>query len=314
MNIKTNTWTEKYRPTNLTSIVLEDNNRKLLEKILELKQIPNLLLYGPPGTGKTTTAINLIKEHQIKNKEKGKELIIHLNASDDRGIDIIRNQIYNFINTKTLFGNGLKFVVLDEVDYMTKSAQQALKSIIHSENNNVRFCLICNYISKIDKTLQKEFLKLHFNNFSREYIFSYLKNIIHSEKLDIHNKKIDEIINMFKNDIRSMVNFIQSNKNDLKSSSIIDNSLWNDVLQHIERIKELEQFDNYIYNILRKYNMNEYEFVIAFIKFLFIKYPSNEDVYQIYKFLIHNNEINTTYMLKYIFFRIKDILNILKNN
>jgi len=314
MNIRTNTWVEKYRPKNLKNLVLEENNRKILENILESKQFPNLLFYGPPGTGKTTTAINLIHEYQVKNKQQGKELIIHLNASDDRGIDIIRNQIYHFINTKTLFGNGLKFVVLDEVDYMTKSAQQALKSIIRSDNSNVRYCLICNYISKIDKTLQKEFIKLHFNNFSKTYIYQYLNDIILLENLSIHERKIYEIIGMFKNDIRSMVNFIQSNKDDLKSSSIIDNRLWDDVIDHIERTEKLDTFYNYIYDTLFEYNMDEYEFCIRFMKYMFSKYPSNKHIYHIYKFVIHNNEANTDYIIKFIFFRFKEFLYILKNN
>ena len=83
-------------------------------------EFPNLLFYGPPGTGKTTTIINLIDKYQEKYHQKRKGLKIHLNASDDRGIDIIRNQINNFVNTKILFGNGMKFIILDEVDYMTK--------------------------------------------------------------------------------------------------------------------------------------------------------------------------------------------------
>ena len=91
-------------------------------------------------------------------------MIIHLNASDERGIDIIRNQINHFVNAKTLFGVGNKFVVLDEVDYMTKNAQKALKQFsMYNIMNNIRFCLICNYISKIEKCLQNEFIKLRFN-------------------------------------------------------------------------------------------------------------------------------------------------------
>ena len=80
--------------------------------------------------------------------------MIHLNASDERGIDIIRNQIHSFVRTMNLFESGFKFVILDEVDYMTRSAQQALKCLIQEYNDNVKYCLICNYISKIDESLQ----------------------------------------------------------------------------------------------------------------------------------------------------------------
>jgi DNA polymerase III delta prime subunit len=129
------------------------------------------VIYGPPGTGKTTTIINLINAYQDKVGIKNKDLVIHLNASDERGIDIIRNQISNFVNSKPLFHSGMKFVILDEVDYMTKNAQQALRYLLQNYSNNVRFCLICNYISKIDEGLQNEFIRLRFNqlpNFTKD--------------------------------------------------------------------------------------------------------------------------------------------------
>ena len=148
-------WVEKYRPKNFENIVIEETNLKIFKNMIENNYFPNFLFYGPPGTGKTTTIINLINLYQQKNDEVNKSLMIHLNASDERGIDIIRNQIYQFINSKPLFINGTKFIILDEVDYMTKSAQQALKYILKTTNKNVKFCLICNYISKIDETLQK---------------------------------------------------------------------------------------------------------------------------------------------------------------
>ena len=122
-------WIEKYRPTEFKDIVLDDTNKKILTNIIKNDYFPNLLFYGPPGTGKTTTIINLIKSYQDTHHQKRqKQFMIHLNASDDRGIDIIRNQIYQFVNIKTLFGHGTKFVSLDEVYYMTKNAQYAAGS------------------------------------------------------------------------------------------------------------------------------------------------------------------------------------------
>ena len=88
-------WIEKYRPNKFEDIVLENSNKKLLNNIIKTNNFPNLLFYGPPGTGKTTTIINMINSYQIKHKQKKKGLMIHLNASDDRGIHIIRNQIIN---------------------------------------------------------------------------------------------------------------------------------------------------------------------------------------------------------------------------
>ena len=155
--------TKKYRPVDFENIVLNDENKIIFNRMFELNYIPNILLYGPPGTGKTTTIINLITQYQRKNNQCNKGLMIHLNASDDRGIDIIRNQINSFVNSKSMFSDGIKFIILDEVDYMTKNAQQALKYLLQEYRKNIRFCLICNYISRIDDTLQNEFVKLRFN-------------------------------------------------------------------------------------------------------------------------------------------------------
>ena len=116
--------------------------------------------------------------------------MIHLNASDERGIDIIRNQINQFVNSNTLFSVGMKFVILDEVDYMTKNAQQALRYLLQNYSNNVRFCLICNYISRIDEGLQNEFLRLRFNQLPKNDIFQFLSNISKSENLNLTEKTI----------------------------------------------------------------------------------------------------------------------------
>ena len=178
-------WVEKYRPTEFKDIVLDATNKKILTNVIEKQYFPNLLFYGPPGTGKTTTIINLIKLYQTKYSSTRKGFMIHLNASDDRGIDIIRNQISQFVKTKSLFGTGMKFVILDEVDYMTKNAQQALRSLIQQYSTNVRFCLICNYISRIDTALQNEFVRLRFCQLPKEKIFNFLNEIQQKEELNI---------------------------------------------------------------------------------------------------------------------------------
>ena len=205
-------WVEKYRPTNFDDIVLDPINRTLLENIIIQNNFPNLLFYGPPGTGKTTTIINLINRYQEVYNQKRKGLKIHLNASDDRGIDVIRSQINQFVNTKTLFGNGMKFVILDEVDYMTKNAQQALRYLIQQYSSNIRFCLICNYISRIDIALQNEFIRLKFCQLPKRDIFIFLKHIVETEQMNISINQLKSIQSLFKSDIRSMINYLQSNQ------------------------------------------------------------------------------------------------------
>ena len=158
MNIQDIPWVEKYRPDCFDDIIISDINKSIFSSIFTKQHFPNMLYYGPPGTGKTTTIINLINKYfENINVKNSKSSILHLNASDDRGIDIIRNQILQFVNTNSIYKKGLKFVILDEVDYMTKNAQNALKRVIQNVNDNVRFCLICNYISRIDNSLRNEF-------------------------------------------------------------------------------------------------------------------------------------------------------------
>ena len=106
MNKESIPWVEKYRPDVFEDIILDDNNRELFKNILDRNYFPNLLLHGPPGIGKTTTIINLINKFKKKNNEESKTLVIHLNASDERGIDIIRNNIYNFVLTSPIEPGG----------------------------------------------------------------------------------------------------------------------------------------------------------------------------------------------------------------
>ena len=220
-------WVEKYRPSCFDDIVLDPINKTILSNILKTNYFPNLLFYGPPGTGKTTTIINLVNSYQEKLNMKNKGLMIHLNASDERGIDIIRNQINSFVSTKSMFGTGIKFVILDEVDYMTKNAQIALRYLLTSyTDNNVRFCLICNYVSRIDESLQTEFVRMRFNQLPEDDILTFLQKISDAENLGLANKSIISIQKQFSSDIRSMINYMQTNQDIIQNTNIITNSVW----------------------------------------------------------------------------------------
>tara|TARA_X000000950_G_C13818048_1_gene620688 strand:+ start:490 stop:1413 length:924 start_codon:yes stop_codon:yes gene_type:complete len=290
-------WCEKYRPTKFNDIVLDKYNKILLENCIKTNNFPNLLFYGPPGTGKTTTIINLIKKYQIKNNQNNKGLKIHLNASDDRGIEIIRNQINSFVNTKSLFGEGLKFVILDEVDYMTKNAQQALRYLIQQYSDSIRFCLICNYISKIENSLQNEFIKLRFSQLPKKEIFKYLKNIVDKENLNVKNSQINSILDVYKSDIRSMINFIQCNhNNDGLNVKIIKEKDW---IKLIKIIKDKKNDAlNYIKNVCIEYNIDIRTFILEFLFYLILHFNlENEDMLNI-EFICHSN-INENYILQY---------------
>jgi replication factor C subunit 3/5 len=226
-------WTEKYRPQFFDDIVLDPINKTIFKNILNTCYFPNLLFYGPPGTGKTTTIINLINSYQLKSGSINKSLIIHLNASDDRGIDVIRNQINTFVMSQPLFNNGTKFVILDEVDYMTKNAQQALHYLLYEYNDNVRFCLICNYISRIDDSLQTEFLKLRFSQLPQKNIIDLLNKISINENLNMKEKTLETIQTMYKSDVRSMINFMQTNINENQKYNIIEENHWENLFEKL---------------------------------------------------------------------------------
>jgi len=273
--MSSNVWVEKYRPTEFENIVLDEVNKKILQNIIDSLHFPNLLLYGPPGTGKTTTIINLVNAYQEKLNQKNKELMIHLNASDERGIDIIRSQINQFVNSKHLFHVGMKFVILDEVDYMTKNAQQALRYLLQNFSNNVRFCLICNYISKIDEGLQNEFLKLRFNQLPKNDIIYFLNNISESENLNLTPKTLSSIQKLYKSDIRSMINFMQSNQDIVKlqnkndsNFNIIDSEVWETLIKQIKTSDKLENLHTYIYNISVIYNIDKKNIINDFLNYI----------------------------------------------
>jgi DNA polymerase III delta prime subunit len=265
---------EKHRPKKFENIVLDPLNKKILKNVIETSYFPNLLFYGPPGTGKTTTIINLVDAYQEKLGNKNKGLMIHLNASDERGIDIIRNQINLFVNSKPLFNEGMKFVILDEVDYMTKNAQQALRYLLQNYSSSVRFCLICNYISRIDDGLQNEFLKLRFNQLPKEDIIGFLKKISVSEKLNISDKCLYSIQKLYNSDIRSMINFMQSNQDILNDANyyIIDEEIWKNLFEKI-KVEPSNKIIIELEGISKKYNIDSKNIIKAFLNYIIRNIP-----------------------------------------
>ena len=302
-------WVEKYRPVNFKDIVLDNYNKNIFNNIIKTNYFPNILLYGPPGTGKTTTIINLINTFQINNNQKDKGLMIHLNASDERGIDIIRNQINSFVNSKTLFNCGIKFVILDEVDYMTKNAQQALKYLLQEYNINVRFCLICNYISRIDDSLQNEFVRLRFNQLPKYEIIDFLKKININENLYLTDKQIISIQTNYKSDIRSMINYMQSNQLAIKNTKVMSDDIFNTITDLINN-KKYKLFNNEINKMISIYNIDVKSIIIGYFNYIIRNKQENitPTLLNIMETIIHNSDSNINHIIKYFFYSFSSLI------
>jgi len=305
-------WVEKYRPTDLNDIVLDPYNKTIISNIIGTNYFPNILLYGPPGTGKTTTIINMINTFQEKNDQLNKGLMIHLNASDERGIDIIRNQIHQFVNSNSLFHNGIKFVILDEVDYMTKNAQQALKYLLQGFTDNVRFCLICNYISRIDESLQNEFMRIRFNQLPETDIIHFLSTISIKENLNISDKKLKSIQRLFKSDIRSMINYIQSNQNTINTNAVIDITTWENLTKVIKNKNDLKKSILLFHEISNEYNIDIKNVIKDYLNYIINNNPEyiSFSFLKFTEFVIHLINPNSEQIVNYIVLKLNHFFNV----
>tara|TARA_B100002019_G_scaffold289883_1_gene306433 strand:- start:285 stop:1250 length:966 start_codon:yes stop_codon:yes gene_type:complete len=304
-------WVEKYRPNDFDKIVLSDMNKKMFQNILRTEYFPNLLFYGPPGTGKTTTIINLINAYNEKYSKNSKGSVIHLNASDERGIDIIRNQILQFVRTNNFFENSIKFVILDEVDYMTKNAQQALKYLLQFSNYNVRYCLICNYISKIDESLKNEFICVRFNQLPKDDIFIFIKSICVSEKLKMSDTEIQELLNLYNSDIRSMINFIQLNQKNKKCiESIITHEVWDNLHELLLTDKTEKEILLFFTQKSIQYNTDKKNLIKKYILYLIQneKIDITSDFLKVCQNITHLQDGNIQTILKYMINQFKKFM------
>jgi DNA polymerase III delta prime subunit len=275
-------------------------------------------LWGPPGTGKTTTIINLVNAYQEKNNQLNKGLMIHFNASEERSVEIIRNQVNQFVNSNTLLGEGMKFIILDEIDYMTKNAQQALKQLLQSYSSSVRFCLICNYISRIDEGLQNEFVKLRFNQLPKEEIIDFLENIAKKEKLNMSRYSLGLIQKLYKSDIRSMVNFMQSNQNmhsehdDVeKLLNIIEDNIWEKWYNKFLMNESFDKLLQIIHQISIAYNMDKKNIIKNFLNYIIRnkKERINPDFLNFVENIMHFQDCKNSYFINYSLLNLKKYIH-----
>jgi replication factor C small subunit len=200
-------WIEKHRPKNFEDVIGQEFIVKRIKSMVENKNLPHILLSGPAGSGKTS--LSLIIAKQLYGNS-WRENFLELNASDDRGIDIVRNTIKNFARTKAIGDVPFKIIYLDECDSLTKEAQQALRRTMENYASATRFILSCNYSSKIIDPIQSRCTIFRFKGISKEDIFEYLDKIAEKEELKISKEAKEILYENSNGDLRRLLNILQS--------------------------------------------------------------------------------------------------------
>jgi replication factor C subunit 3/5 len=220
-------WVEKYRPLNFEQMISHTHIIETLQNFIKNNSLPHLLFYGPPGSGKTS----LIKVCAKKlYGDQYNLMVLEINASENRGIEVVRSLINQFVSTKNVFCNNpnmFKLIILDEADAMTSDAQKILRKVIEKYTKNTRFCLTCNYIKKISLALQSRCIKFRFAPLSSNLIKERIIQISEIEKITYNDSGLDTIIDRSKGDMRKILNILQttSMSYDIVSSDTVNKCL-----------------------------------------------------------------------------------------
>ncbi|PWZ02813.1 putative RFC2-DNA replication factor C, 41 kd subunit [Testicularia cyperi] len=208
-------WVEKYRPKTIDDVAAQEHTVAVLKKTLMSNNLPHMLFYGPPGTGKTSTILALAR--QLFGPELMKTRVLELNASDERGISVVREKIKNFAklavtNPKDGFPcPPFKIIILDEADSMTQDAQSALRRIMEQYSRITRFCLVCNYVTRIIEPLASRCSKFRFRSLDTDSTKSRLEMIAKAESVEFEGDGVlDTLIHTSDGDLRRAITYLQS--------------------------------------------------------------------------------------------------------
>uniref|UniRef100_A0A6U3DFL0 AAA+ ATPase domain-containing protein n=1 Tax=Mantoniella antarctica TaxID=81844 RepID=A0A6U3DFL0_9CHLO len=207
-------WVEKYRPRTMSDVAHQDEVVRTLEKAIETANMPHMLFYGPPGTGKTTCALAICR--QLYGPELFKSRVLELNASDERGISVVRTKIKGFASTAV--GAGVpgypsppyKILILDEADSMTTDAQSALRRTMETYSKVTRFFILCNYISRIIEPIASRCAKFRFKPLGHEVMGERLQFIAHKEGLSLGEGVFEATATHSGGDLRKAITLLQS--------------------------------------------------------------------------------------------------------
>jgi len=236
-------WVEKYRPHKIEDISHQDEVTKSMQGVLITGNLPHLLFYGPPGTGKTSSILAISR--QLFGVDFYKKRILELNASDDRGIGVVREKVKKFAETAVtknpdskFLCPGFRIIILDEADLMTHDAQSALRRIIEDNSSTTRFCIICNYITKIIEPLSSRCVKFRFKPISLESQIERLKYICELEGVKYDLEALRTLIEVCEGDLRKSINLLQS------ASLLFDKTIDNQSIIDISGIVPSKEIDN----------------------------------------------------------------------
>ena len=249
MAINNTLWVEKYRPDILENYVGNENLKEIISKYIEQNDIQNLIFYGPAGTGKTTLAKLLVKNINCD--------FIYINASDERGIETIRDKVSGFASTMSF--KPLKVVILDEADFLTIQAQASLRNVIETFSKSTRFILTCNYIERIIDPLQSRCQTLKIIPPSKADVARHLCKVLGQENV---NYDTDSVVNIVKKqypDVRKMLNICQmsSKKGELvvDSQTLVSSNYIDQIIELLPNNKSFKQ----IRQIIADSNIDDFE-------------------------------------------------------
>lgn len=267
-------WNEKYRPTDLSTFVGNEYVKSTIEKFLNQNDIVNMLFYGPPGSGKTTLAKLIV--HNLDCD------FILINASDERGIETIRDKVQGFASVASF--KSIKVVILDEADFLTIQAQASLRNIIETFSRTTRFILTCNYVERIIDPLQSRCQVLKIVPPSKQEIAYHIVEILKKEEVEMGLDDLKTVINQFYPDIRKMLNTLQMSVDgdEIKlDKSVIVSS--NYMIQVVKELSQPKPSFNGIRQIIANANVQDFEELYRFLYDNASKYATgNEGMVAIY--------------------------------
>lgn len=200
-------WTEKYRPKDFSEVKGQKEIVKRIKAFVEQKNMPHLLFAGPAGVGKTTLSLVIARQ---MFKDSWRENFLELNASDERGIDVIRHKVKDFARTRAIGDVPFKVIYLDECDALTREAQQALRRTMENYTQTTRFILSCNYSSKIIDPIQSRCAVFRFMPLGKDEMITIIEKIAKQEGLKIDDKSKEALYHISEGDCRRVENIMQS--------------------------------------------------------------------------------------------------------